>query len=869
MLALFPVCALAVWLMARRWSARGLKARLSHMLRYVLLALTILSLAGTSVMGPASDQAAWLLVDASASVSSANLSELVQEALSEAEPGQKIGVIAFGGNAMIETPLSDAPTFSGVQTAVDASGSDLEEALLLASALLPSDHAGGIAIISDGLVTDTDASDLQRRGIPVNALKVVSGSSRDAQVTQVQAPATVYQGQSFTVTVTIHSTVESDAKVILLTNRTATATRDVTLRKGENTFVFQDVAATSGVVTYEAQVSLTGDGNSRNDRMGAYVAVTGAPGILLVEGREGEGTELRKMLQASGMTVQTVAPGMLSEAAADYRAWHAIALVNVDADTLTEAQIAALSIASRELGRGVAVFGGDSSYALGGYRGSSLEAMLPVTIDVKNKLDLPSTALLLVIDKSGSMTAGQFGVTRLEVAKEAAARAIEVLTPQDLAGVITFDDEGKWVFPLTNVTDAAALQELIGTIRPGGGTAFFTPLSMALEAMSSVTAQHKHIIFLTDGQSGDHGYETLVETMAQHGITLTAVAVGDGADKQVMLRLAELGGGRAYAAGEFDNVPKIFTKETLLVAGTYVQNRTFTPIVTDAALTDFPGFPQLTGYLATTEKPLATVAMVSDREDPILAWWQYGAGRVLCWTSDVQGGWSESFLHWDDAAAFFGGLLSHVLPGWEQSGEMTMTNGMLTYLAPEGTEGTVTARIVTPDGETQDVPLEQVAHHRYEAAVDDQQSGAYAVQVIMQQNGQTVATLEGGAVIPYAREYDLRVTDAGALEQLTSNTGGQLATSAADLLTFQKATARTRHDLLPWLMTAALLLLLLDIAQRRLNWEKALPRPSDEAKPKRKKPTPSPKQKPISKQPSDPTQTSQQLWENLQHRKRL
>ena len=56
-------------------------------------------------------------------------------------------------------------------------------------------------------------------------------------------------------------------------------------------------------------------------------------------------------------------------------------------------------------------------------------------------------------------------------------------------------------------------------------------------------------------------------------------------------------------------------------------------------------------------KPTATVALQSDNGLPILAHWQYGAGQVVAWTSDVQGIWSEGFLAWPDAPAFFGGFL--------------------------------------------------------------------------------------------------------------------------------------------------------------------------------------------------------------------
>ncbi len=867
-LLLIPVACGAIWLMARLWPAHSLKGRISHALHHALILLTAFALAGASVLGAAQVKSSWLLLDASGSLGGQDLSGLVEEALAALDEDEQAGVIVFGGNAMVETPLSEEPVFSGVQTAVDASGSDLSQALLLAGALLPSDHSGGIAVISDGLVEPADTSALVARGVAVNTLQVSCAEVTDAQVTQVQLPARAYQGQSFPVTVTVHSNTEGSARILLISGQSTAVSRDVTLRRGENTFVFQDKAGASGVATYEAQVVLPGDSNSRNDRMGAYIAVSGAPYVLLAEGKSGEGGELRKMLEASGITVETMTAAMLPSDAADYLAWHAIAMVNVDADTLSREQIAALSAASRELGRGVAFFGGDSSYALGNYRGSPLEEMLPVTIDVKNKLDLPSTALLLVIDKSGSMTAGQYGVTRLEVAKEAACRALEVLTEQDMAGVIAFDEHGKWALPLTKVTDVPAMQEMIGTIRPGGGTAFYTPLAMALDAMKKADAQHKHVIFLTDGQSGDQGYEQLVELMAEQGVTLTAVAIGSGADVRTMLTLAELGGGRAYAAGEFDNVPKIFTKETLLAAGTYVQNRTFIPRITDNTMTDFPGFPQLTGYLAATEKPLATVSLISDREDPILAWWQYGAGRVLCWMSDVQGAWSSSFLQWENAAAFFGGMISHVLPDNTQAGEMHMAEGSLSFTSDEEImEGSIQARILTPQQESLTLPLEQVAANRYEAAWEAVEPGAYAVQVIQQHEGASAVLLDGGAVVSYSREYDLRAADTGVLADISQTTGGKVTEAASQLLDFPRSHARTRHDLTPVLMLLALILLVTDIAQRRLNWEKTLVQ-AIPAKQVIKTGNHALVKQPV-KEEASPAQTSQKLWENMQNRKRL
>lgn len=679
-LALLPLCAGGIYWLWRRHPGKSKKARLSHALRYGIALALVLALAGMRVPAGTGEKAAWLLLDASDSMKRAQDGVSLAKAALDALPGDRqAGVIVFGKNAMVEETLSHSLAFSGVTARVDGSGSDLSQALSLAAALLPSDADGGVAVISDGLTDGADASALRQRGIAVNVLDARDDeAARDAQVTAVSLPASAYQGQAFSVTVTVHASAAGEAALLLYENRSVANSRTVTLRTGENTFVFPCTASAAGVATYEAQVLLPGDAVEENNRLGAYIDVSGAPHVLLAEGRSGQGRELKKLLEAAGMQTETCLPGMLPSGAEGYMAYQAVVLANVDADSLTAAQTAALSAAARELGRGVAVFGGDSSYALGNYRGSALEEMLPVTIDVKNKLDLPTTALLLVIDHSGSMADGQYGVTRLDVAKEAACRAIEVLTPRDQAGVIAFDDAAKWVVPLTNAEDVSAMQQSIATIRPGGGTSFYSPLQMAYQALEAANARHKHVIFLTDGEAGDSGYDTLAAAMAQSGITLTTVAVGDGADTFTLKKLAEQGGGRAYAAGEFDNVPKIFTKETLLVSGTYVQNRTFTPVVTDPSMTDFSGFPVLNGYLAAAEKPLATVSLASDREEPILAWWQYGAGKVLCWTSDTQGAWSGQFLGWDQAAQFFGGMISFILPSGQSAGEavtMPRTSG--------------------------------------------------------------------------------------------------------------------------------------------------------------------------------------------------
>lgn len=897
LLLLLPAYIALIYLIDRRGGRRSrrIKHRVARVMRCLLTCLCVLALAAPSVVLPGGQQAVWILADASASARGMQdqMTQSVRTALENKDASVNAGVIAFGGNAMVEKPLAQDGTYNGVTTAVDAQASDLSSALTLASALLPEDAQGRIVVLSDGATEDVRAAaqQLAARGVTVDFQSFSGDALPDAQISQLNVPSRVYQGQSFTVTVQVTANHDTAGTLVLYQNRTPVSSREVTLRRGDNTFTFRDTAADTGVVTYEARLISEGDSCAQNDSMGGYVYVQGAPKLLLVEGRQGEGSEMAAMLSAAAMQYETVLPAQLPYDAEQLRQYDGVVLVNVDYDAADEEQWAALDSAVRVLGRGLTVIGGDSSYALGGYRGSKLEDMLPVTIDVRNKLDLPSLALMLVIDKSGSMSDGMFGTTRLELAKEAAMRAAEVLTPNDQVGVIAFDDAAKWVVNLQKAEDVEAIQNQIGTIRPGGGTAFFTALYEATYALMNAQAQQKHIIFLTDGEAGDTGYLQLCDIMQQNDITLTTVAVGSGADQATLRTLAQQGGGRAYAANEFDNLPKIFTKETYLVSGSYVQNRTFTPVITEqSALTDFEGFPQLSGYLAATEKSLATVSLMSDREDPILAWWQYGAGRVVAFMADSRGAWTSEFLQWDQAAAFYGGMAAFTLPGEEREGQLTTERQgdalRIVYTAPEGAQTGLSTSMTAllPDGTQTQLALQESAPGVYEGEIAAAQLGAYALRVEQRDaSGELQRVMEGGAVNGYSGEYDLRNQNAeSTLPYLSALTGGREITDSAEMLKSTHAVVRARRDLTQPLLWALMVLLLCDIALRRLSWDVALERylnarrAARQQPPRREKPAETaqkPKEKPKPVQPEQPrpapTQTAQQLLNKQKSRKIL
>src|SRR5689334_16884388 len=83
-----------------------------------------------------------------------------------------------------------------------------------------------------------------------------------------------------------------------------------------------------------------------------------------------------------------------------------------------------------------------------GWGETPVERALPVYMDLRGRGRQPRVALVLVLDKSGSM-AGQ----KMDLTKEAAARSLEVLRPEDRAAVIAFDSAPQLVAPLTPLSE--------------------------------------------------------------------------------------------------------------------------------------------------------------------------------------------------------------------------------------------------------------------------------------------------------------------------------------------------------------------------------------------------------------------------------
>ncbi len=431
-------------------------------------------------------------------------------------------------------------------------------------------------------------------------------------------------------------------------------------------------------------------------------------------------------------------------------------LVNVPATVLGQARMEALQRLVAERGKGLVVIGGDQTFGLGEYADSALEEALPVTVQPPDRDQVATLALVLVIDRSGSMAATDTAdrrANRLDLAKEGAILAVETLKPGDQAGVIAFDTSAQWIAELQALNgsgDVRGVADRISRIQLGGGTDFLDGLTLAYRALQQSTARTKHVILMTDGEAPEAGIPQLLAAMRRGGITVSTLGVSadiSGSGKAVLERIARTGQGRSYFTNSPNDVPRIMTQEARLAGRSYKEEHDFKPrLMTPAPPVRglVPSeLPDLHGYIRTSPKRAAEIVLASDQNEPILAQWQYGLGRATVWTSEAEGAWgrdwaapgavSDAFkrlwpqmVRWTMAAPASPDLRVSVTP------DGVNAQVRVESFTPEGTFRNLlqtAADVSLPDGSGQRIPLLQTGPGRYEGRFPLAGAGVYALQV--------------------------------------------------------------------------------------------------------------------------------------------
>jgi uncharacterized membrane protein len=825
---------------------RPRRRALSLGLRIAIITLLVLALGGMGVVRAADNLSVVFLLDRSDSVPSSVQSAqaaYVREAFGSMKESDSAGVVMFGGDALVDRPVSPDKTPPDLGSRPSTTYSNLADALRLGLGILPADSARRLVLLSDGKENlgsaDWAARLAAAHGVPVDIVPVAAATGPEVWVEGLSAPSPVREGERVSLQVSVSSSIDTTSTLTVLMDSAPLSSGSVSLVRGTNSFVQQLPPATRGFHTYAVQVQPPADVDTRreNNRYSAFSLVLGKPRLLIVEGHDGEAAAFTNALAPSMAADVVAAPAMPGDVKT-LAGYDGVVLVNVPASSLSKTGMESLQLAVRDLGKGLIVIGGDESYAAGGYFRTPLEAMLPVNLNLPSKLDIPSVGMVMVIDRSGSMeeshSVGGVGTKKIELAKEAAAQAVAQLSERDYAGVITFDSAADWVMPLQALGDPALFKNKIGGITSGGGTNIYAGLAPAVDALIASKAKSKHIVLLTDGVSEGGDYDGLLKKMEENGVTMSAVAVGSDADQGLMQSLAARGKGQYYYTEDGNALPQIFAHESHIAARSYLIEHQFTPERSSPSpiLEGMGGLPALQGYVGTSPKGGGQIVLVSDAGDPVLAQWQYGLGRVVAWTSDAKGQWAKEWVGWQEFPRFWaqavrwstgteaGGALQ---PRVEvQGGTARIT---VDATAPDGSylnDLTASASVVGPDNLTSTVTLRQSTAGRYEGSFAATEEGAYLVRV--QANGGQATSLSQtlGVVVPYSPEYRGSVTDDGLLGRIATLTGGRTLAMENVGAAFEHniEEVKSTTDMWPLLVLMAVLLLPFDIGVRRVSVSK-------------------------------------------------
>lgn len=811
---------------------------LSLTLRCVIVGLLIAALAGFALLLPTAQQFLVVCVDRSSSIdeaAKAKVDQFLSDTL-EASGDNSVAVLnVAAGPSPIARDLKQLQPVDDDQL----NQTNLASAVEAAAAAIPPGYIPKIALLTDGRQTVGDVLQAATTAkVPVSVVPLPVRTQPEVQVAEAKAPAEVRQGEPFYVEVTIASNHDDEGFIDVYRGdiRVSEQTEPLKIEAGETKFRFRQTIDNESQTDYAIRIRGFDDTLLDNNAASAVVFASGKPSVLVVDSNTDETNHFRWALEEQDMSVQVRPAEGIPRSLTELQKFDCVVLSNVPATAMSLKQMEIIRTYVEDLGGGLVMIGGDQSFGLGGYYKTTLEEILPVRSNFEKEKEKPSLAMVLVIDKSGSM-----GGEKIELAKDAAKGAAELLGPRDQLGVIAFDGASYWVSELHSASDKGYIVDRISTIEASGGTSIYPALADAYDALATASAKLKHVILLTDGHSSPGDFEGIASDMVASRITLSSVAVGGSADETLLEELAETGNGRYYKCDDPNSVPQIFAKETVEASKSAINELPFIPLLMrpTQVLTgiDLETAPFLLGYVMTRSKPTSEFILASETGDPVLVWWRYGLGITVAFTSDAKSQWASEWLTWPDFGKFWAQVIRNAMRKSESKGVFVEVERqgesarvMLDSVDLAGryiNEAETKMTLIKPGLGKQDVVLEQTAPGRYEATIDVSDRGAYHMELSQSKNGVPTFRQTRGVVVGYPDELRLGPADEQLMKRVAGATGGTYAPSPEDLFRIKEESAQRVLNLWPYLLAAAVALFLFDVALRRIDfslWFRSAPR---------------------------------------------
>lgn len=867
-----PLAALLVWV--GRKSISGLSGwgrRIALVLRVVAVLLVVAALAEPHWRKRADGVAVVAILDVSRSEPTAaqqGAMRFLSEAARSAEAGSRLGVVTMARRATVQTLPGDPKRPVDLKDLGATDATNIEAGVRMGLALAGPDAATRLVIFSDGNETEGSLASIAQAaravGVPIDVVPTRYRYDREVVLDRLVAPTNARIGENVTLRPILTSTTRTKGRLTISYNdvplaldpATGSTSMEVELQPGTNPLSVPLRLSGTGAQRFKATFEPVagpdgqlGDTIVENNQATAVTFVGGQGAVLVLTGpgKPEEAEPFLRALDESRILAEAKeATGSFADLA-DISTFEAIALVNVSASDLTLRQQEALRNYVHELGGGLVMIGGDRSFGAGGWIGSPLADALPIKLDPPEKRQMPRGALALVMH-SCEMPNGNFWGRRV------AEAAIDALSAQDYVGIIEADWGGPstWIYRMNPVGDRSAPKRALQNMRFGDTQSFGPMLEQALQGLTEVQAGQRHTIIISDGDPQPPS-PALVQKFVDAKITISTVLIfpHGGFDVGTMRNVAKATGGNTYEVTkdeQLDSLPKIFVKEAQTVKRSLIwEGNPTAPTVTggfEETFRGIAGVPALTGYVVAADRDgLSVVTLRGVENDPVMAQWQYGLGRVVTFTSDLGGRWAKAWAAWGQFRPFWEQHTRWALRAagspnirlfTEQVGDRTRLivealddkGDRLNFLRWQG-------RAVAPDGTGESVNLVQRGPGRYEAMVNTGGTGSYTVGLTYEETtggGSRRGSLQGAINRSFAEEFRSLRDNAGVLEQVAASTGGRVLSmdgtggggGPGPSALFDRAGLTmplTRQPIWPALVIAAIGLFLMDVASRRLRIE--------------------------------------------------
>ncbi len=751
-------------------------------------------------------------------------------------PGQQDRVFVFASTIKEISTAGEAVREDGaVDAEVDDQKTNLEN--LLSRLLALPDAPRNLFLFTDGWETQGNVESLlpaaAAAGLKIYPMVPTERQSiPNVAVSKILAPNQSNGGEKLLFKVVLDN--QNDAMVegslILTRNGRTFKSSLVKLQPGSQTFSYETTPAEGELTTIQATFAARSGEADRyrgDNQARAWVTVRSKAKILLINGQGDSGSYLEEIIKRQGLDLTVRRP----DTAPSPLGYKIVIFNNAEREKFPAGYLEAVE-RHVNAGNGFIMLGTDQSFAPLSYRQTPIEKLLPVQPREPPKREEKNRAVVLVIDKSGSMRDDN----RISYAKEAAKAVARELRDIDLLGVVGFDDSP---FVVVYLETMARLRGVIDTqidrLKPGGQTYFLPALKEARQQLERVDAARKHIILLSDGVTrGSQGeLVDLVGSMKNDlKITVSAVAIGTEADVRIMKQISQYGGGLFHHTIDPSSLPKIVLEQLQdKPKDESPDNRPLVPVLANGSelLVGFASknFPQVLGYMESDLKKGAKVDLLIPRDGrraPLLASWRYGSGRVVALTMDLAGRFSRNWIPWTGLQGFWARVFEWLSPKEENlvpihkaSVNLVGHQSVLDLSVYDDNGANSQFRFsLSGKGEKSAGPLVKLAPGHYQAVLPITVNGDYRIDLSENRDGRGIAYPPVAYTLAYDRisETPRATPNIPLLLRLAQATGGEINPKSLKEL-IQSTTSQTFKPIWQGFVIGAICLFLLELAVRK------------------------------------------------------